>query len=360
MRRNPKISTSDSPRVVNNVLREEWGIGLFRFAQVFAVSPADQIILRNDYPFSSRELEVIKRDLAIMQNTLIKRGRSIADITNRLSDQQNKAMSDEELIKHMRLERFFGEYVRNHEKAISYSSKMSLQGKRGGGINQKSIIAVGWGNLISGKSKRMDWAMLGDLYYWLWARVASYRHYIKLKPSEGIEEYLRHQYIRHKWTGGQPLEHAGLKNFRDVIRTIGVVVSHQFIGGREEFLEKKLALSSSEFPKFFMNLFIDYYLAGSEGLTLFAKDQALADPGYKFLDLQQGKKVGNKLFFRSLEWMFPRGEEYPQIAELPFKGTEISEYLSYAVRLYIEHGIKLRHPRPLIIFPDRSFFSSSF
>jgi len=360
MRHSPSILVSDSPRAVNDILIKKWGVGLFRFAQVFAISPADQIILRNDYPFSSRELEVIKRNLSTMQNTLIKRGRSILDITNRLNDRHSKALSDEELIKHMRLERFFGEYIRNHEKAISYSSRMSLQGKRGGGINQKSIVAVGWGNLISGKGRRMDWAMLGDLYYWVWGKVGSHQHYRKLKPSEGIEEYLRHQYIRHRWTGGQPLERAGLKNFRDVINILGTLISHQFIGGREEFLEKNLALSSSEFPKFFMNLFIDYYLAGREGLTLFARDQALADPGYKFIDLLQGRKVGNKLFLRSLEWMFPRGAEDLETIELPYKDTEIAEYLSYAARLYIENRIKLRHPVPLIIFPDRSFFSTCF
>ena len=159
-----------------------------------------------------KKLSAIKRNLKAMQDDLIYRGRLILGITNKLWESPRKSMSDEDLIKHMRLERFFKEYIHNHEEAISYASKMSLQGKRGGGINHKSIIAVGWGNLISGKSRRMDWQMLGDLYYWFWGKVCDYSFYNKLKPSEGIEEYLRHQYIRYRWTRGEVLEKAGLKN----------------------------------------------------------------------------------------------------------------------------------------------------
>lgn len=359
MRHNCKIYSSDTPQVVNKVLMDKWGISLFRFARVFAVSPADLFLLRNEYPFSSKEINAIKRNLKAMQDDLIYRGRFILGITNKLWESPNKGMTDEELIKHMRLERFFKEYVHNHEEAIGYAAKICLQGKRGSGINRKSIIALGWGNLISGKSRRMDWKMLGDLYYWLWENVADYGFYNKLKPSYGIEEYLRHQYIRHRWTRGEVLEKAGLK-IREVFHFVSNLISYQFMGGQEDYLKNKLSLTWSEFPKFFMNFIIDYYLAGREGLTIFFRDQSLADPGYKFLDVRLQKKVGSKSVIRYLKWLLPRGVEFLKDQELPYKSSEIGEYLSYAASLFVEHRINLKHPTPLIIFPDRSFFSTSF
>lgn len=360
MSHKPSILASDAPRVVNDVLMKEWGVSLFKFAQVFAVSPADQILLRSNYPFSSRELRAIKRNLAAMQNCLLTRGRSISEITNRIMDPPNKVTSDEELIKRMRLEGFFEKFVHGHEKAIRYATKISLQGKRGGAINQKSIIALGWGNLISCKSRRMDWKTLGDLYYWLWEKVAGHKFYRPIKPSDGIEEYLRHQYIRHRWTQEGVLENAGLKGIGSVIKFLGTLLSHQFMGDHEDYLENKLALPRSRFPKFFMNLFIETVLAGREGLTLFSPNQSLADSGYKFLDLEQGKRVGNRMIYRALAWMIPDESEFSKRQELPYKDTEISEYLRYAANLYTEHGISLKRPAPLIIFPDRSFFSTSF
>ena len=349
----------DSPQKVHKLLIDKWGISLFRFAQVFAVSPADLILLRNDYPFSTKELSAIKHNLKTMQDDLIYRGRLILGITNKLWESPRKAMSDEDLIKHMRLERFFKEYIHNHEEAIIYASKMSLKGKRGGSINHKSIIAVGWGNLISGKSRRMDWQMLGDLYYWFWGKVSDYKFYNKLKPSEGIEEYLRHQYGRYRLIQREVPEKAGL-NIRAALRIVSALLSHQFMGNHKEYIKKELSLSESEFPKFFMNFIVDYFLAGPEGLTIFSRDQAIADPGYKFLDIRLQKAIVSKSVILFIKWMFPRGIGDLKDPELPYRSSEIREYLSYAASLFVEHRISLKRPVPLIIFPDRSFFSTSF
>lgn len=354
------IQSEDSPQKVHQLLINKWGIGLFRFAQVFAVSPADLIMLRNDYPFSAKELSTIKHNLKAMQADLIYRGRLILGITNKLWESPRKSMSDEDLIKHMRLERFFKEYIKNHEDAISHASKMSLQGKRGGRLNQKSIIAVGWGNLISRKSRRNDWQMLGDLYYWFWGKVCDYPYYNKLKPPEGIEEYLRHQYIRYRWTQRAVLEKADSKSFLATLKLLSALFSYQFMGNHKEYIKKKLFISESEFPKFFMNLIIDIYLAGIEGLTIFASDQAIADPGYMFLDIKSQKKVISKSVLHFIKWMFPRGIVDLENPELPYRSSKIREYLRYAVSLFDENRISLKQPVPLIIFPDKSFFSTSF
>jgi hypothetical protein len=202
--------------------------------------------------------------------------------------------------------------------------------------------------------------MLGDLYYWFWGKVSEFKFYNKLKPSEGIEEYLRHQYTRYRWTRGDVLGKAGLKNLRAAFGLVSVLLSHQFVGGQEEFIWTKLSLSESEFPKFFMNFFIDYFLAGREGLTIFSRDQAIADPGYKFLDVRLQKPVGSKSVMLFLKWLSPRGIGNMKDQELPYKSSEIREFLSYAADIYVEHGISLKRPVPLIIFPDRSFFSTIF
>jgi hypothetical protein len=353
-----KIYSSDDPGVVNEILMSKWGVSIFNFAQVFAVSPADLILLRNDYPFSSKEISVIRRNLKAMKEDLLYRGRIISEITNKLWESPKK-LSDDELIKYMRLESFFSKYVSNQEKAISYASTMSLHGKRGTAINHKSIIAVGWGNLISGRSRRMDWQTLGDLYYWFWEKVSHYEFYKKLRPSEGIEEYLRHQYVRYRWTRKDVLERAG-KNIRVVFNLISNLLSQQFLGNQNEYIKDKLGLNESEFPAFFLNLIVDYSLSGHEGLTIFSRNQAISDPLYLFLKARLGKSVANKAILSFLSWMFPGELPDPKNQELPYRSSEIREYLDIAVNIYRGNRISLKRPVPLIIFPDRSFFSTSF
>lgn len=66
MRNTIKINASHSPKEANEILVSTWGISLFKFAQVFAVSPADLFILRNDYPFSSKEIKTVRHNLKAM------------------------------------------------------------------------------------------------------------------------------------------------------------------------------------------------------------------------------------------------------------------------------------------------------
>ena len=351
-----------SPEEVNNCLLEKWGISLFKFAQVFAVSPADQFLLRTDYPFSSKEIKTIKHHLKAMQGDLIYRGRLIQRITSKFLESPTKSMTDEDLIKHMRLEGFFKEYIRKHEEVIRWAAKVSLHNKKGSRINKKTIIALGWGNLIAGKSRRMDWAMLGELYYWLWEKVSGYGFYREWKPSYGIEEYLRHQYVRYRWTRGDLFDGLGLRKI-EIPGFMSKLFSHQFGGDQADLLKKKLSLAPSEFPKFFMNLIVDSFLARREGLTLFSRDQSLADVKYLFLNPRLLNGVVGKVLFRLLKkhgMLLPGAEFLKDGKEISYKFTEIGKYLKYAADLYLENGISLRHPKPLIIFPDKSVFPTSF
>lgn len=353
------IRSEDAPQKVNTLLVDKWGIGLFRFAQVFAVSPVDQFLMRTNYPFSHQEIKAIKRNLKKMGDDLLKRGRLILKITERLKQTPVKETSDEELIKHMRLERFFKEYIRRHRIALRYLEKVSLQGKRGSGINKRTIIALGWGNLISESSHRIDWKTLGNLYDWLWERVAPYEFYKELKAPSGLEEDLRHQYNRYRWPGGTInflVEKLKIPE-NQVFEFILNFILHQFFGGKEIYFKGKI--TADEFPKLFLNFLIDAFLGSREGLTLFSKNQSLADPMFLFLYFRLQKMVGEDLF-PNLKGKNPPGVIFSKDADWPYKASEIDEYFNVAINLFLDHKVELGNPPPLIIFPDKSSFSTGF
>lgn len=78
------IQPEDAVQKVNNLLVDKWGISLFKFAQVFAVSPVELFLRMSDYPFTVQEIRSIKRNLRKMQNDILKRGRYILKITDKL------------------------------------------------------------------------------------------------------------------------------------------------------------------------------------------------------------------------------------------------------------------------------------
>ncbi len=237
MRRNPKISASDLPQVVNNVLINEWGISLFRFAQVFAVSPLDLILQKNSYPFSGREIREIKRLTGKMKADLLKGGRQIRKITKILWDVPEELLSDKELLKEMHLEEFIDKYIHRFDVAIRYIEKISFQGGRGVGLNKKSIIAVGWGFLVSQERRRIDWKLLSELYEWFWDRVSRNKHYADLKPVSGLEEYLRHQYNVHRWPGGAFVylcTNLKISKEEEVLPFLTNLYVQRTVGGKEE------------------------------------------------------------------------------------------------------------------------------
>lgn len=44
--------------------------------------------------------------------------------------------------------------------------------------------------------------------------------------------------------------------------------------------------------------------------------------------------------------------------DLPTKGTEVGEYLLYAIDLIISKKVDIKSPPAIIVFPDRSYFST--
>ena len=157
MRNVVNLSIELSPKEVNNRLIDKWGIGVFRFAQVFAVSPIEMFMQRSSYPFTVREIKEIRRTLKKMRDTLFRGARHIREITEKLLEAPGKEISDDELAKEMRLGGYFKKYVHKHEILTRYVEKICLQGKRGVQINRKSIIAIGWGNLVSQGKRRISY-----------------------------------------------------------------------------------------------------------------------------------------------------------------------------------------------------------
>lgn len=351
------IGASDSPQMVNEILADKWNVSLYKFAQVFAVSPMEMILQRNDYPFSGKEIKEIKHIIGKMQANLLKEGRRIRRITKVIWDLPEEKVSDEQLIKEMHLEEFIEKYIHRFEVATRYVEKVSFQGGRGAGLNTKSIIALGWGNLVSDGHRRIDWRLLGQLYEWFWNRVGSFKRYAELKPVDGLEEYLRHQYNAHRWAGSA-LDYVCEKleaSEAEILTFIMNLFLQRLVGGKEDYFRDRLPLSDAKFKCLFMNLIVDAYLTKVEGLTLFAKDQPLADPYFAFFDIWLAKNSGKIGLPNLLEQDLPIGFRIGE-AEDPYVNTQIDEYRALAFKLYLEQKSDITELPPLIVFPDKTIF----
>ena len=138
-----------------------------------------------------------------MKNDVFKRARYIDKLFSRAKGLPGHHISDDEIAKEEGLEDLINKYLLPREMLALYFEKTrQLGGKRGIGLNKKSIIAVGWGNLISKSGHRMNWGMLEGLYYWLWDRMSPYKCYEEWAPVDGLEDYLKIQYHRYKLAGG--------------------------------------------------------------------------------------------------------------------------------------------------------------
>jgi len=359
MKHSIEIRSADTAARVNEYLVGKWGISLFKFAQVFAVSPLDLILQKNSYPFSGRELREIKHLIRKMQADLLEEGRQIRRITRILWDIPEEQLSDKELLKEMHLGEFIDKYIHRFEVMARYLEKTSLQGRRGVGINKKSIIAVGWGYLVSQEHRRIDWKLLGELYEWFWNRVCRFKYYADLRPVPGLEEYLRHQYNVHRWAGGA-FEYIGtnlkISKEEEVLPFLTNLYVQRTVGGKEDYFNDKLPMSEAKLKKLFLNLNIESSLARTDGLTLFSENQSLADSCFLFFYIWLGKLARTP----NTPPLAPDGLSVGiqlEGADDPFANTRIGEFMGIALKYFMDRGINLSELPPLIIFPDKTCFS---
>jgi len=71
------LQPNHSPADANNLLIDKYGIGLFKFAQIFVVSPMDIFVQKGNKPFNTQELNELKSSLKVMWKGVIKRARDI-------------------------------------------------------------------------------------------------------------------------------------------------------------------------------------------------------------------------------------------------------------------------------------------
>jgi len=353
------IQPKDSPRKAHELLMDKWGISLFKFAQVFAVSPIELFLQKSSYPFSNKEMKEVKRTLKKMQDCLFIGGRHIREIINKPLKLPVNEISNDELVKEMQLQEFVKKYVHKYEMLTRYVEKTSLHGKIGVGLNKKTIVAVGWGNLISQGKRRIDWKLLGYLYEWFWYKVFSYKYYAEWKPVFGLEEHLRHQYSVHRWAGGAgEYVCSKLKMSESEVQTFMTnLFVQRLVGGKEDYFRDKLPMSETKFQRLFLNLLIDAYLAEVDGLTLFSKNQSFADPWFLFMFIWLGKAVANislpdEVKERLAATMLLDG------AELPYENTQFGDFMKIALNYYLDHKADFSELPPLIVFPDKSCFST--
>lgn len=345
-----RIDPSDSPDRVNDLLSKKWGISIFKFAQVFAVSPIDRYLEKRNIPFDYQTIKDIRDELSKMYGDILKRARRIDALMDRSEVQAKKKLSDLELGNEKEIRDFYINYIYPRLLLTTFFERSSQLGKRGGGLNRKSIVAAGWGNIIAKRGKRIDWTLLGDLYLWFWERVCQYDGYAKWNPPEGIEEYLKCQYHEHRFRG-------------DLDQTALQIIPSEDILEKQDFgfLRRLLLLKwtdgkipEKDLPNFILNFLLDWLVTASEGLTIFTPRGSIADPkfGYLYFWLKSG---ANKEITLPIE--FPESaKKMLSKQELPFQGTVLGNYFFHAAELFRKRDSELTKLEPMIIFPDRTHY----
>ena len=347
-----KLVLELKPDDVNNMLMDKWGISLFKFAQVFAIAPIDYLVQKSNKPFTYEEIKEIRSTLNKMKEDIFKGVRKIEKLMNKTGDLPITNRSDSELLKEIAIRNFWLEYILPHEMILFYFERTRQLGKRGIGLNKKSIIAVGWGNLIARSGHRIDWKLLGDLYFWFWERIGQISVYKEWSPTDGIEDYLKTQYHRYRFKGS-------LEDF--VIETFPSLGEHE----KEDFDFIKMLffykwadskITEKEIPRLILNMALDWSIAGNEGLTIFSPGGSFADSSFGYLYLWLRRKVDKNLL-SSPPGIPDFAKELITHMEPPYEGTNLGDYFLYATELYRARSKDLKKLAPMIIFPDRTYFS---
>lgn len=347
-----KLRPEQTPDEADSLLRERCGIGLFRFAQVFAVSPIDFVIQKRNEPFNYREITEVRRVLNRLKQDILNAARKIDNLMSRAGDLPHKGVSEEELLKEGALRKFWIEYILPHEAILFYFERTRQLAKKGSGLGKTSIIAVGWGNLIARAGHRIDWKLLGDLYYWFWERMGKYKYYREWSPSDGIEDYLKIQYHRYRFKGSldefvlEKLPLAGEGHEKEDLRFMMKLITYKWADGK---------LSDKEISSLLLNIFLDWYLAANEGLTILAPLASYADPSFGYLYFWLRKKVSSDLL-RTPDEIKGFDERLFADRRAPFQDSYLGSFFQYAADIYLARNKDLKLLPPMIIFPDRSYY----
>lgn len=351
-----RIPAETAPDAFDSLLQDKWGISLFRFAQVFAIAPVDHFVQRSNTPLTYREVTEIRTALKKMVNGILRGTRKIDEIMYRAGGRAIPDISDAEIFNDKAIRAFYVGYIAPREIIAAYFERTQQLGKKGTGLNKKSIIAVGWGNLVSNSGNRIDWKILGDLYFWLWERIRQLCTYKEWAPSDGIEDYLKIQYHRHRFKGS--LEEFVAEN----IPLLGEGQEKEDFGFIRNLILYKWAdnkIADKQVLSLILNISLDWVIASRDGLTIFSPVGSFADPTFGYLYTWLKARAGRRIIAPP-PFELPAFARTPSVdQEPPFQGTALGEYFLYAADLFLAKKKEPIKPDPIILFPDRSFYCPS-
>lgn len=282
-----QIPVERSPKEVDIILKDVFGIGLFKFAQVFAVCPAHMFIQKRDSPFNTQEINQIRSALQKTWKALLENAGHVEALFGNFRKGPAKVSPEDELLNEKAFSDFYVQYLLPRDYLLYFLEKTHQLGKKGSGINKKTIIALGWANLVSRNCPTVNWYALSELYFWFWERIRPYKFYREWRPPEGIEDYFKTQFYRYRLADG--LETYIAKNIQ--------VADIQDITGAYDFCLKLIMYKWSEgqipevdIPRVVLNLVTDWYLAANDGVTIFSPSESFADPFFGYLGLWLKKK----------------------------------------------------------------------
>jgi len=281
------------------------GISLFKFAQLFAACAADWHTLPPKYRRTKGKILKRKRSLVALKTSIIKR---ISDYeeAETFPSWVDRNMSEAEIIKRCWLDPFFNNYFNPRmETTIELEKRYKPQRGRPP-INRKSLLAATWGRLKYQCGHKIEWKLIADLYEWFWERLKDYDYYENMKSTEDPVNYFPVQFHRHK--------------NRDMSIYYGRYAKYDDIS--------VFANNGSSVDYRFSYMFFILYNALDKKLR----------PPISYNDYRELAK-----------------HEYPPYDH---SETEMDHYYHKVLEHYLEMGVKTEHMPPLIMFPDKSFFST--
>lgn len=248
------------------------------------------------------QFNITKERLRRKRNLLLALGKHIIEQVKEIETDAlsgGRSRTEDEFLKSYRLEAFFYGYL-NPRLAETIERENCYKPHQGARITKKSILAAAWGSLIYQNGQRMNWSLLADVYEWFWERLHNFPYYSSIKPPDDPVNYLTVQYHRHK------------KEADSVYCVEGY--------GQDDFL------------------------------TLFASNGAFVDRTFAYADSLLESMHGKNNIPHDLSWDH----------EVAFAGTDLADYFRFSLSLYAKYGKPPVYRSPLIIFPDRSWFSPDF
>jgi hypothetical protein len=356
-----RISVNESASGVNDRLLDRFGVSLFKFAQVFAVSPLDLILQRPRYSVSLKEIRAARTSMIKVWHAIENDARNYSILMAKLTGVPRSDFSKEDFRKEDGIFDFFAKYYLPRLWIILVH-ELNRGARQGIGLSKKSIIALGWCNQITRIVKKIDWKLLCDLYDWFWNKIAPYDHYKEWDPGLGIEDYLKNQFHRYRWVGGTEKYHEEIFSMtrNEFFIFMFKIFLLRWREAKAKYPIDKLPITNKELPRFIRNYFIDFYFGRSEGISIFTKSGSLADPVFDLMYFWLRKNVKDNR-------LPPEDSSIPRILEpfleqtgMIYEGTEVEDFIKYASSLYLENKVDLRTLPPLIIFPDKTYFSLAF